>query len=315
ISVPVRTNKNHGLDLTTMLRITESLLKLKKYAGFEKLVNGFRNPGNLLGTLFEVQAAHWCSERQVTLSMEFSPSVRMRNGYKHPDFLWKTSLGDLFCECKSGAEFEGKFAKRFQFLYDLVEEKYRKHGLAHPKYRVDLRLDSSTKNGIEKRIETVLNEISGELRSEEIRRRVIQDGEVTAVLSLRDEPVSEEKDMLRGRTVTVRTEPTLIVGAEAYKNSQFTVTMSIRKERQKLTAKLLKEARTQLPLLPFLSCVFIELGGGEAATQDLKTRLANPTYSNTPWVSVWIGGQLYTAVWRNDQPLDAGLLSATTSPA
>ena len=113
----------------------------------------------------------------------------------------------------------------------------------------------------------------------------------------------------------VGTDPTLIVGAEAYKNWQFTVTMSIRKERQRLAVKLLKEARTQLPLLPFLSCVFIELGGGEAAKQDLETRLLNPAYLNTPWVSVWVGGQVYAAMWRNDQPLDARLLSAAPSTA
>lgn len=286
ISVPLGNDKSLGFDLVSLLEITEILLKLKEHRGFEKLLTGFRSPGDVRGTLFEVRAAHWCSERAVSLSLESSPTIHVKDGIKHPDFLWHTTLGNLYCECKNGATFETNFAKRFQYLNELVRTNYKKYDIWHPMYRFDIRMASSTKNGIENRI-----------------RNCLTKAEVAIRIARREDPPSKEKEVIRTAQTQVTTEPTQIAGDEAYKNWQYSLTMSLQKERQRVTAKLLKDARTQLPLSGS-SCVFIELGGGEAAKQGLETRLVKLVYSNTPWVSIWVGGDFYAAVWRQNQESD-----------
>ena len=290
-------------ELTKLLEITEMLLNLKNYPGFQKLLAGFRDPRKVKATLFEVQAAKWCSERAVSLSLEFSPGIFVKDRLKYPDFLWRTKLGNLYCECKSGSEVETKFGKRFQRLDEVVRANYNKRGPWDTQYRIDIRMASTTKNGIEKRIENVLNQASAALTAKEPIGTILQNGDVAVRLSHREDLLHDENDILRSGQILVTTEPTQLVGVGAHKNWQYSLTMALQKERQRLTAKLLKDARTQLPTSGS-SCVFIELGGGEAARQDLQTRLADPAYSNSPWVSIWVGGKFYAAVWRKGQQLD-----------
>lgn len=306
IAIPIAGNQSQGFTLTRLLEITETLLKLRNYPGFQKLLAGFRDPRKVKATFFEVQAAGWCSERALSLSLEFSPGILVKGTVKHPDFLWRTKLGNLYCECKSGSEVETKFFKRFQKLNDVVKENYDESGPWDPRYRIDIRLATSTKNGIEKRLENALNQASSALSAEEPVGAIIQDGDVAVRLSRREDILPGENEIIRSGQVQVATEPTQLVGVGAHKNWQYSLTMSLKNERQRLTAKLLKDARTQLPASGS-SCVFIELGGGEAARQDLQMRLTDPAYSNTPWVSIWLDGGFYAAVWREGQQLDESL--------
>ncbi len=135
---------------------------------------------------------------------------------------------------------------------------------------------------------------------------IIQDGDIEVHVSHREDVLPDESDTIRSGQVLVTTKATQLVEVGDHKNWQYSLTMSLQKERQRLTANLLEESRTQFPASGS-SCVFIELGGGEAARQDLQIRLTDSAYSNTPWVSIWVGGEIYAAIWRKGQQLDDSL--------
>src|SRR5271157_1597276 len=87
-------------NIQRMLETTEKLKHLEAFPGFSTLLSGFRDAAKVDATLFEVSAATWCATRTASLGLEFSPEITVKDRQKHPDFLWHTVYGDLYCECK-----------------------------------------------------------------------------------------------------------------------------------------------------------------------------------------------------------------------
>lgn len=301
--VPTGTRRTHHMELERLLRVTESLARLRNFPGFSKLVRSLWNPPQIAATFFEVDVAAWCANRAVTKSVEFSPEVRVRGGSKYPDFLWHTEIGSLYCECKRGTEFENAFVNRLNRLHKVLEIAYREYEPWDRSFRLDLSITSSAKRGVEGRIKSVVAQVSAAFRQNNSPDAVFQEGEVTGVLRrIQDHPLLDELpvDTLSTGSVTVGSQP---VGIN---DSHLRISISVAKHRANAAANLLREARRQLPA-GSASAVFIQIGSGAFARDKIKELLVNPVYSNTPWVGIWSEPRL-EAVWRNGQPFDNRLL-------
>jgi hypothetical protein len=301
VSIPTYPKHSQGFDLRYLLTIIAFLQRLKQYDGFEKLIAGLYNPTQVTATLFEVEVATWCAERAIAVSLIFSPPVSVRGRFKYPDFLWETQLGRLYCECKQGDSHEGKFGSRLRRLSGALDAAYKSHEPWDSSFRLDVSLTAPATNGVERRIANVVACAFAALHVGQFCGLKFEDGEVSAVLRCREEPLSDEPDTIRTGYMTVGTEPTEV----AVKNAYFTLTMSVAKHRERATAGLLHEARRQLPL-DQPGTVFIRLNGVNAAQKKLLELLAHPAYERTPWVAVWASE--IKAVWRIGQPFDDRLL-------
>jgi len=127
IGIPVSERHGNSYDLAQMLNITAALESLTNYPGFQELLTGFRNPTQIAGTMFEVSVAGWCQGRAVTRGLELVPHVMVRNHSKRPDILWDTTLGRLYCECKSSHFFQQAVAKRAERFRDVADLEYKRH--------------------------------------------------------------------------------------------------------------------------------------------------------------------------------------------
>jgi len=303
VNIVVAKDRSQGHELLNLLTATEALLKLKKYRGFVRLIRGLRDPASVAATLFEIAAANWCNDRSVTLSLEFSPDVQVKDHIKRPDFSWTTTVGHLYCECKSAHEFENSFMKRFQELSKVINAAYNMYEPWDSSLRLDVRLDGSAKNGVERRLRNVISQVAAGRASNLANTTVYRDQEVTAMLCKRDHLIPQESDSIMTRSVKVGPTPTELRGPDAHKNTHLSFTISIARERQRAAARLLKEARTQMPK-DMTGAIFIDVGGINAVQKDFETRICHPAYNNTPWVSLWVGCEIATIVFRNGQPFD-----------
>jgi hypothetical protein len=300
----VRVNPKHstGINFLQGLRLTKTLKKLSVYKGYSNLLAGFRNPTQIESTYFESTVACWCVERKTSLSIEFSPKVTVKGGYKYPEFLWHTELGDLFCECKRGNFLEGKLHQRISRLQSYLNEVYERYKPWDSSLRLDVRCESGTTNKIQSRFKSVVAQASAALKGGTYQGKIFTEGNVSAVLQRRDEPFPQEREAM-----IVSMGEVGPVAKNLVEITYLTLTMSLAKYRQDAVARLLRDARTQLPP-DATSAVFIELGGAGAAQQRLLSLLGEPNYENTPWVSIWSQGELAAAVWRNNQPFDDRIL-------
>ncbi len=92
------------------------------------------------------------------------------------------------------------------------------------------------------------------------------------------------------------------------RSAHLMVTKSIGMARAKALSGFVKDAKTQLPDAG-PGGVFIELPSGiDIATQKLQEMLSQPAHQAVVWASIWTGGTLVRAVWRNGQPFDARLV-------
>jgi hypothetical protein len=103
---PKRNNSMHGSSIDQMLATTVRLRWLQGYQGFDRLIAGLNNPSQISATVFEIESAAWCATRLHTTALVFSPDVINREKVKHPDFLWETSVGTLYCECKQASAWQ-----------------------------------------------------------------------------------------------------------------------------------------------------------------------------------------------------------------
>ena len=299
----IRVNPKHStsFDLLQVLRLTKTLKKLRAYKGYDNLLLGFRNPTQIQSTYFEAVVAGWCVDRKVSLSIEFSPKVTLNKGYKYPEFLWHTELGDLFCECKRGNLNESKFHQRVRRLQSYLSEVYERYKPWDVSLRLDVRCESGTTNKIQERFKSVVAKASLALKEDTYQGRTFTEGNVSAILRRRDEPYPQERE-----TIVTSMGEAGAIAKNLVEITYLTMTMSLAKYRQDAVAHLLRDARTQLPP-DSKSAVFIDLGGA-AAQQRLLTLLGQPNYENTPWVSIWSHGEFVSAIWRNNQPFDNSLL-------
>lgn len=299
-SISVRTAPKHsaGFDIRRVLELTRLLKHLSGYQGYEKLVAGFDNPPQIESTYFEVLVATWCSERAVASSLEFSPEVTVKGGRKHPDFLWRTELGDTYCECKRGNIIESKFQQRVENLRAYMSEIYERHQPWDPSLRLDVKFDKGPLPQIQAGISSVVAQAAAALRAGNYEGLTFIEGSVTGALRPKGNLAPQGRE-----TVTTGMAQVGPVAKSLPEVIYFTLNMSLAKYRQDAAARLLREAKTQLPAT-HPGAVFIELGGATTAQQKLLSLLGEPAYDNIPWVSIWAGGELLSAVWRNGQPFN-----------
>jgi len=306
--LPVQASKKHlvGFDLMQVLKLTRALRKLTGYSGFDTLMAGFRNPAQIESTYFEAVVAGWCAGRAVSLSMDFSPEVVVKGKSKYPEFLWHTELGSVYCECKKGNFLESRFHRNLAKLQLYLREIYEQYRPWDTSLRLDVRFERGTTNKIYSRFKSVVAQASAALKAGTYKNQIFRKDDVSAALRRRDEPIPQESEIIHASMAEVGP-----VAQSLPEATYLSLTMSLAKYRQETVARLLQDARTQLPT-GSVSLVFIELGGASAAAQQkLQTRLGGPAYKNTPWVSIWGQGEIAFAVWRNEQPFDDKLLAKT----
>jgi hypothetical protein len=293
----------HGFELKKLLQVTRMLQRLTAFPGSATLVAQLRNPTQLRATIFEVEAATWCLARTVTKpdAVEFSPAVEVRGAIKRPDFLWRTTLGDAYCECKQAQEFEGKLRSRVNRLFDCVHESWTALQPWPEGKRVDLLIRRTAGTGV---IERELRDALASLHESGNECCALERVEATLAakseLCVYDQPT----DSIKMGSVTV---PAMRAIQVADSTSNFTLTMRIGRHRERKLANLVRDARRQLPATaPGL--IFVELGGVAAASSKLQELLTAREYFNTPWASLWKGGVFQMAVWRQGQPFDDRLI-------
>jgi hypothetical protein len=230
--------------------------------------------------------------------------VQIRGGAKQPEFLWHTRLGQLYCECKRADDHEAAYRKLASRLYEHSEATHRAQGLWNPAYRVDISIVPVALNGVEGRITKVIREAFTVDSRTDGQTEAFADGEVQLLLRPRDESPPDESDTIRTSSVDVSTVPTRL----SYENADLTFTMSLATYRQRVTTKLLREARRQLPPED-PGAIFIQLGGVTAAAARLRQVLVDRAYERTPWVCLCDPGMNVQGVWRNGQPFDGRLLT------
>jgi hypothetical protein len=78
LSIQGPSNVQFAFPFESLLAITGLLTRLERFAGFQTLIEGFRNPTQVKATIFEVQVAAWCESRKVCRS------IGTRNGDGDP---------------------------------------------------------------------------------------------------------------------------------------------------------------------------------------------------------------------------------------
>ncbi|MEP6636784.1 MAG: hypothetical protein ABJB97_08670 [Acidobacteriota bacterium] len=93
--------KHHvAFEIADLLMLVGAMKNLKDFDGFATVLKGFQNPTQIESAVFEIRAADWCRSRRVSLGLIFAPEVLVKGRVKRPEFLWRTTQGDCYCECK-----------------------------------------------------------------------------------------------------------------------------------------------------------------------------------------------------------------------
>ena len=171
LSIQGPNNVQFGLHFESLLGITDLLTRLEQYAGFQSLIEGFRNPTQIIATLFEVPGAAWCASRKLNQSLEFSPKVPVGGSIKRPEFLWHTTLGDLYCECKQENSVDNKATKRVQKLFEVMGKAYDVNGPWDESFRLDLIVGHPARDGTNQIIEQLVREAAKHSKTEPGRAR------------------------------------------------------------------------------------------------------------------------------------------------
>jgi hypothetical protein len=302
ISIPLSNNGQIGVHLRTLLALTSKLVALERFPGFSKLMAGFGNPTQFNSTAFEVDVAAWCASRRLCQSVELSPEVPVGNRIKSPDLLWKTTLGDIYCECKHENLADNKAMKRIFRLGGALGKVYEANGPWDERCRLDIVVQHPVFDGTIKIISRLISETAARHRAGAEDGEVV-DGVVSVRLSGTTDPLPAFAGCIQFHNKQLKaatTEPAIST------NARFTLTMSVMSHRLKQLVSLVRDARTQLPH-DKPGAIFIDIGRSELFIKKLNELIVHPAYSNTPWISLWEMGQPLTAVIRNGQPLDRRL--------
>ena len=84
------------------------------------MLPGFTNPTQILDTVFEVKAAHYCFSLPGASSLEFSPEYLVNGNRKFPDFRFDGPFGRFVCECKDIEPQTHKSHARFQKINEAI---------------------------------------------------------------------------------------------------------------------------------------------------------------------------------------------------
>ena len=297
VAVPVGPQQLVAYELAYLLQVVGWYKSLLSWEKATDIIGQLRNPPQIPSTFFEIETAAWCSARASTRSMEFFPEVSRNGRVTRPDYMWRTTAGDIYCECKRSSDFEDRFRRRLNSISTFLDR------AVTPVIPDGLRLDFAVErtSGAEDSLQRLLHNVErqGEPGSHFV------DGHVSVTVATRGS-AAPPNDAMSYRTSTVPVSTSFVrAGPEGA-----THTLQVRATGywQTVTTRLIRDARTQLPN-DECGAVMVSLpsvAAAEAAKQKAEALIAQPAYVNTPWIALWAQGGA-TAVWRNNQPFDGRL--------
>lgn len=297
-------NTRHGSSIDSLLAATVKLGWLEDYAGFGTLISGLDNPSQISSAIFEIDAAAWCATRQHTKGLTFSPEIVRSAGIKHPDFLWETTLGDLYCECKQLNTWQRTESQRIAALASAAFEVMGDPELWPNEVRIEILIYGRFKAGAKDRLKAIVRQQSAEARLGIIPDQFQDDTFTVAVRNRSDEPFTLADSM----TVRIMQVGSVPVPLHDPGSAHLIVTRSMGFARVRALRDFVKEAKQQLPE-GGPGGIFIELPSGvDIAAQKLEEMLGQPAHHAVVWASIWTGGNAARVVWRNGQPRDARLI-------
>lgn len=299
IAGPNRTK--FGFRFESLLEITGTLARLERFPGFHSLIEGLFNPTQIHATLFEVQVAAWCATRKVCQSIEFSPEVQIGESVKRPEFLWLTTLGSIYCECKQENSVDNKATKRAQKLFEVLGKAYKANAHWDETSRLDVLVCHPALDGVDQGIERLVREAAARQQAG-VWEGDIVDGVVTLKMTTRADPLPDVVGcvQIHHRVLKGAPEPARST------NASYTLTMSVMGHRLRRLVDLVKDARTQLPR-DKPAAIFIDIGASQVYVDKVNELIVQPAYANIAWISLWERGRPMKAVIRGGQPLDARL--------
>jgi hypothetical protein len=292
-----------GYHIKDVLEFTAAMKRLQHFDGFENLRAGLANPTQIASTIFEIRVADWCLGRCISIGLAFGPEVIVKGRVKRPEFFWQTKLGNCFCECKKANFLQSAFNSRLSRMTQLLDRSYQRYDDWDPTLRLDVTFGKGSSNRVSREFDWVVDRAHAALRDPDPLAALTAAAHVTARLRQRTQPPPEAPDTMRqylGKVGTVATE----IRTAAY----VSLTMETAGYRAQTAARLVRDARTQLPD-DSTGLIFIEGVGHVAAMDKLRSLLTAPTYQSTPWVSVWSHDECLGAVWRDHQPFNGSVLA------
>lgn len=303
INLRAGNKRTQGFDILSMMKLTRALKGLEEYKGFDKLSSGFKNPTQIASTYFEVLVADWCASREVSTYLEFSPVVLVKGHAKRPEFLWSTKFGEVYCECKRSNITQSSLEPRVNRLLTVLIDIYHKYDPWDPSIRIDVRFEGKTINGIERKFETLMQQISKHAADDSLIGKSFVIRDVSAHIRRRGEEVELEPDSIRVSSANATT-----VAQPLTSLTYLSLTMSFSGFKQDIAIRLLREARDQIPV-EAVGAVFIDIGRSETVQRKILSLIVGQAYGNIPWVSLWSNTEPVWAAWRNEQPFDHRLLT------
>lgn len=285
-----------GWELRDLLDCARRLRNLAGLPGFEGLLAGLRNPTQVHATMFEIETADWCLSRSVTQGMEFGVHVAAPGGTRKPEFLWHTTLGDLFVECKQAALFESALRARVDRFTEVVRTAIGGPESVPEDLRLDVFVRLPARNRIDSRIAWVVNDALDRAAL----GKAASYQEVTATLRARSVDLDRPYGTVRSFLAAPNTS--LLHATSAYSS----LVVEAQPHYERVAATLIRRARDQLPR-DGIGAIFVRTLPTMRAIARASAFLAQPEYERTPWISLVSSG-FGVPMWRPHQPFDNRLL-------
>lgn len=304
IMVPLTPTHSRVYALSYLLEVTRDLTALSHYPNFAALLTGFRNPTQVEATLFEVASALWCHGRELTVSLEFAPTVTRKGHVKRPEFIWKTEFGSMWCECKQANEYETKYHVAFERLFSALEA-------AHARYQwtTDLRLDVWVRHAGPRLPELLSDLVDTAFRYQRLGR-VPWDSDHRLAAVFR--PLGENPPPIQDTLVGARTQVTDVERHLRMGDSPYFFALDVSRSRKAAATHLLKEARGQLPE-DGPNAIFLSFARRLAVHEKVQQLFEEPSYRPVRFVSVVDQDGLASVTTRRGQPFDLRLLHPRAS--
>jgi hypothetical protein len=287
-------------ELAQLLDLTEKYKAIAKYQGADQTLAGLRNPPQIPGTLFEIESAAWYASRPITKTIVFGPQLTHPNGgTSHPDFLWDTEFGPLYCECKQASHFDSEFSLRAHRVAAFVGQQMPT-GVSHLRFEFLLGKRHGGEHAIRRLLAAALADLTA--------GRQWIDSNITLKLHQRgSERMTGGFPRMLISNVPATTSPTPL----DYRGATYLVEVMAEHAMQTLGMNLVREARSQLT--PNVVGIPIIGMPSPAAAKVLKAKLEtvinDPAYERTPCIFIWAAGGV-DVVWRLNQPFGAKFIEA-----
>lgn len=303
ISIPAGGKRFLGYELSKVLDLTAALKRLLSFEGFSDLISGLSNPTQIAATIFEILVADWCRGRRISLDLKFSPSVKIGEHVKRPEFYWRTTLGEVFCECKRADFHTTSLSDRLDRMLRRLDELHKLKTDWNPSLRLEISVQKCSLNEFQRESMRLMEKAGRASDSQDPLGAIIQENNMTARFRPKGELSPREPETMSQSLVIAGTEPT-----DPSTSGYLTLIMDLRSYRKDAAAALLRRARKQLPAQG-VGLIFLEGAGRGAATEKVQMLITQPAYESTPWISLWSQGEFDAAVWRNGQPFDNRVVS------